>query len=173
MIAASKSSGHSGEHRIDLAVDPATALDEIAEVAEIWGADFTRDGLGGVLLLPVTAGVRHGVVHGRISVEPDRDGCAVHFAVEEEQYRVRLGVVVVLLLGALGGLSMTLWPFYPPLLQLVPVGLILSTVAWLLVVSRLRSTGPNDFLALVAAEPEGPSPTIPEVESPPEALRPR
>ena len=38
--------------------------------------------LGGILLLPVTVGVRHGDVRGRISVEPDKDGCVVRFTVD-------------------------------------------------------------------------------------------
>ena len=152
---------------------PGEALDEVTAVAEIWGADFERGERGGSLLLPVSAGLRHGVVRCGVSVEPTDKGTVLTLAVEEERFQLRLGAVAILVLGALGGLSLALWPVFPPLLQFAPVGLILTTVAWLLVVSRLRSTGAEDFLALVAPEPEEPPPPEPDVEEPPAELRPR
>ncbi len=55
-------------------------------------------------------------------------------------------------------------PFFPDLFQLLPFAVVLSLAAWFLVVSRLRSSGPEEFLgdladslaAELAAEPTGP-----------------
>ena len=57
-----------------------------------------------------------------------------------------------------GGISAVLWPLFPErLLPFVPLGLVMAIGAWLLIVSRLRSAGPQDFLDTVAelAEEEG------------------
>jgi hypothetical protein len=55
-----------------------------------------------------------------------------------------------LLFGGAGGLTVALWPFFPELMPLLPVAVVLALVAWLLVVARLRSSDPGDFLKLVA-----------------------
>lgn len=78
--------------------------------------------------------------------------------VEKEEFWLNRGAVFVLLCGAIGGLSVALWPIWPPLLGLAPVGAILAILAWLMVASRLRSSGMEDFFALVASDPEAPEP---------------
>lgn len=85
-------------------------------------------------------------------MEPSENrGSVLHFAVEESQQAVNRPAFVVLLLGALGAGAATLWPLFPPLLAFAPVGLVLAVAAWLLVASRLRTSGPEDFFELVAS----------------------
>lgn len=81
------------------------------------------------------------------------EGSEVELLVEETEYHLHRPAVAVLVVGAAGALIGLLWPLYPPLLALAPMGALLTFVAWLLVVSRLRSSGPIEFLELVAAPP--------------------
>jgi hypothetical protein len=62
---------------------------------------------------------------------------------------------VVLAIGGAGGVSTLLWPFFPHLLELVPLGAVVALGAWMLVVTRLRNSGPEEFLEAVAEEIEG------------------
>ena len=43
-----------------------------------------------------------------------------------------------------------IWPFFPGLLPLAPLGAIVALSGWFLVVSRLTTSTPDDFLRLVA-----------------------
>ena len=45
-----------------------------------------------------------------------------------------------------------LWPFYPQLIAVAPFGALLALGGWFLVVSRLRTSGPDEFLDAVAAQ---------------------
>jgi hypothetical protein len=65
--------------------------------------------------------------------------------------------VVVLIFGGAGGLIVALWPFFPGLMPLLPVAVVLALAAWLLVVARLRSSNPGDFLKVVAEIDNPPS----------------
>ena len=141
------------EYRQTLTLPPAEALATVSEVAEAWGAEWQPGINGGRLRLPIAAGLRLGEANARVSVEPAASGSLIVLEVEETHWRIRQPAVVVLTLGALGALVVTLWPFYPPLLALAPVALIFTTVAWLLVVSRLRTSGPEDFLELLEPTP--------------------
>ena len=137
------------------------ALASIAEAAEAWGAEWSRQGTGGRLALPVTAGLRHGILDGRVWTEPGGEGgrgTRVRFRVDETRWALHWRAVVILLFGALGAVAFTLWPFYPALLAVAPVSLVLAFAAWFLVASRLRNAGPEDFFELVAAPfPDGDS----------------
>ena len=66
--------------------------------------------------------------------------------------------VVILLFGTAGALATMLWPFYPRLLGLAPLGIVLSLAAWFLVASRLRSSGLEEFFAAVEREASAPTP---------------
>ena len=129
-------------------------LADLETAAEIWGAGWRPDGWGGRLELPVTAGLRRGVVSGRVSVETTPNGSRVLFRVEESHHTLNVAATMVLLLGAVGALAVTLWPLFPPLLALAPLSLVLAFTAWLLVASRLRTSGPEDFLELVVTLPD-------------------
>jgi hypothetical protein len=146
-------------HAIEIPDSPQQALSALARAAGMWGADFERQGLGGKLHLPVTAGLRRGLISGAVAVEPLGDGGSrVVFLLEERVDHVHTPAVVILLLAVLGALLTVLWPFYPKLLPVAPFGAILALGGWFLVVSRLRTSGPDEFLELVAGLGEDPPP---------------
>ncbi len=142
------------EHRAKTRHPRDATLAALEEAAQMWGAAWQPDGWGGRLELPVTAGLRRGVVRGRVSVEAAANGSRILFRVEESRHTLNVAAVVVLLMGGFGGLAATLWPFFPPLLSLAPLSVVLALAAWLLVASRVRTSGPEDFLELVATLPD-------------------
>jgi hypothetical protein len=148
------------EHEIDLGEPPDLVIAAVARAAEAWGADFERQETGGRLRLPFVAGLRRGLVSGPLSVEPIPDGSRVVFRAEESAHSVQTSAVALLLIAAAGGLLTVLWPFYPKMLPVAPFGALLALGGWFLVVSRLRSSGPDEFLAAVAAEAGGAPPPV-------------
>jgi hypothetical protein len=100
------------------------------------------------------------VLLGPLTVEPAGGGSVLNFAVEESHQSVNRPAFFILLLGALGAGATILWPLYPPLLSFAPVGVVLALAAWLLVASRLRTSGPEDFLRLVATVGQDPLPGL-------------
>jgi hypothetical protein len=150
------------EHEIDLGEPPDLVLAAVARAAEAWGAELERQqGMGGRLHLPFVNGLRRGLVSGALSIEAIPEGSRVVFRAEESVHSVQTSSVAVLLLSCVGGLLTVLWPFYPKLLPIAPFGAILALGGWLLVVSRLRTSGPDEFLAAVAAEAGGAPPAPP------------
>jgi hypothetical protein len=148
------------EHAVELEGGLREALAAVAAAAEAWGADWQPGVNGGRLVLPVLAGIRHGTVAGRVAVEPrsgggSGGGSRVGFVPEETRYALNTSAVAILVLASLGGLLTVLWPFYPKLLAAAPLGAVIALSGWFLVVSRLRTSGPDDFLALVV-ESDGP-----------------
>lgn len=154
------------EHTIDLAVGPERAQAALARTADLWGAELEpgtprqasapggsgKSAAGRVRLrLPVTTGVRRGWAGGEVAVEPVPGGSRVTFRVDEGESRLQAAVVVILALGAAGGLLAFAWPFWPRLIRLAPIGVVLALAAWFLVSSRLRTSGPDEFLDMVAA----------------------
>jgi hypothetical protein len=142
--------GHPREHRVELEVTPAEALEAVEQASEIWGGEWQRQGAGGTLTLPVSAGLRHGHVHGQVSAEKSGARSALAFRIERIHYRLHVPAIVILLVGAFGGLLVVFAGFHPPLFELVPAGTILCLAAWFLVVSKLRTRGSAEFFALVA-----------------------
>lgn len=143
---------------IDIELPPDQALRAIEHAAGHWGAEWQADGWGGRLTLPVTAGLRHGRLSGRVGISSRGGGSRLELEIEREEFWLNRGAVFVLLCGAIGGISVMLWPVWPPLLALAPVGAVLAILAWLMVASRLHSSGVDDFFALVASDPEAPEP---------------
>ena len=138
------------EHAVDLEVPPEQALAAVRRAAEDWGAELEPGGSGGTLRLPVVAGIRRGLVTGAVEIESAGEGSRVVFRPETSIYFVQTAAVAVLLLAAAGGLLTVLWPFYPELIPVAPFGAILALGGWFLVISRLRTSGPDEFLAAVA-----------------------
>ncbi len=138
------------EHRIEVAARFRDALAAVSAAAEDWGAEWREEGQGGRLRLPVSAGLRHGFLEGRVRVEGRGDRAAVTLAVEAIEYRLHKSAVAMLVIGAGGAVALVAWPFFPQLLALAPTGVVLAIVAWLVVVSRLRNSGPEEFLELVS-----------------------
>jgi len=139
------------EHAIDLPLPPEAAVSAVQKTAEEWGAEFQRDGLGGQLHLPILAGLRRGLMSGRIEVRPEAEGSRVVFWPETSNYYVQTSAVMILLLAVGGALLTVLWPFFPHLLSVAPFGAVLALGGWFLVISRLRTSGPDEFLEAVAA----------------------
>jgi hypothetical protein len=163
------------DYRKDLPLEPEETLRVVSRASELWGAKWRREGSGGHLELPVTAGVRRGVLRGRLWIEPTTEGSSIVLRIEQSHYQIHWGAVIILLFGAAGALTATLWPFYPPLLGLAPLAIVLALAAWFLVASRLRTSTPEDFLELVAmahAEEATAEPTVEEPESPATPSRP-
>ncbi len=129
--------------------------DYVADCGGAW-----RSGIdGGELTLPVAAGLRRGVVTGRLTVTGEGEGSRVRFEVEREEYALNWGAVVILLIGALGALLLMLWPLYPALLSVAPVAALAAFSAWFLVNARLANRGPQEFLEALQldleARPDG------------------
>ena len=153
------------EHAIDLDIPPERALSALRQTAEDWGANLQPDPAamaGGRLHLPVLAGIRRGLVSGPVEVQPAEGGSRVVFRPEESVYYVQTASVMILILSIAGGALTVLWPFYPQLMAVAPFGAILALGGWFLVVSRLRTSGPDEFLAAVAATPAA---SIAEIEA--------
>jgi hypothetical protein len=143
------------EHEIDLAAPPEAALAAVGRVADAWGAEFEREGPGGRLRLPVVAGLRRGLVAGPLTVEEAPEGSRLVFQAAESIQVIQTASVFFLLVAGAGAILTVLWPFFPQLLPLSSFGAILALGGWFLVISRLRTSGPHEFLAMVAAEAEG------------------
>lgn len=142
---------------IDIAATKADTLELLAAVAEDWGADWRPNAWGGRLELPVRAGLRRGRLVGQVRVEGQARGSRIRFDIDEEHYSLHWQAAVILLFGAFGAIAAMLWPFYPSLLGLAPLGIILSLAAWFLVASRLGSSGPEEFFAAVEREASAPT----------------
>lgn len=117
--------------------------------AAAWGAAWDRH--AGRIELPVSAGLHQGRVAGRLQLERADSGCRLVLTVELRSWRLRGNAVALLVLAAAGGLTTVVWPFFPQLLGLAPIGAILALSAWFLVLSRLTTNSPQDFLSLAAA----------------------
>jgi hypothetical protein len=143
------------EHAVDLALPPEEALSALGRTAEDWGAELQRDGSGGRLHLPVLAGLRKGLLSGRVEVWPRGEGSRMVFRPEQSVYHVQTAAVVVLLLATAGAVLTVLWPFFPQLLSVAPFGAVIALGGWFLVISRLRTSGPEEFLAAVAEQARG------------------
>jgi hypothetical protein len=143
------------EHRIALAVPPAAALAAVGRAAAAWGAEWAPDGGGGSLRLPVIAGLRRGLVSGRLEAQPAGEGSAVAFTPESADHFLHAASVAILLFAVAGALLTVLWPFVPSFMPVAPFGAILALGGWFLVVSRLHTSGPDEFLKAVEIEAAG------------------
>jgi hypothetical protein len=141
----------SPESAIEVAGTPEQASAAVERAAELWGAEIEGRGKGRFhLRIAVTAGLRRGWMAGEVATEAAAAGARVVFRREEGEYHLQTAAVGILVLGALGAIAATLWPLVPSLLPLAPIGIILGLCAWFLVLSRLHSSGPEEFLEAVA-----------------------
>ena len=143
------------EHAIDLDLPPPEALSALRRTAEVWGAELQEEGDGWRLHLPVLAGLRRGLMSGPVEIRPAAGGSRLTFRPETSVYYVQTQPVVVLLLAVAGGLLTVLWPFFPKLLEIAPFGAVVALGGWFLVISRLRTSGPDELLEAVAAQETG------------------
>ena len=150
-------------HSIDTELSREEVLEALAQASETWGANWEPQGSEGRLELPVLAGLRHGLLAGSVRIEPLTNGSRVVLRVDSSHYRLHWSALAILVLGAAGGIAATLWPFYPPLLGIAPVAIVVALAAWILVASRLRTSTPDDFLEFMASH--GGAPGIHEQEA--------
>jgi hypothetical protein len=141
------------EHGVDLPVRPDAALAALRRAAEDWGAELEKDRLH----LPVVQGLKRGVVSGPVRVDAAGEGARVVFQPEESHLYVQSASVFILLVAILGALVTVLWPFFPELLPLSPFGAILALGGWFLVLSKLHTSGPDEFLVMVEAQAADPT----------------
>ena len=134
-----------------------STLEALAEAAELWSAAWEAHPGGGRLHLPLLASVRCGRLLSDVEVTETGSGSSIRLHVESLDYRVNRAALFFLVMGALGALVVLLWPLAPALGGLVPFGVVMMIGAWLLVASRVRSAGPEDFLDTVAEIAEGDS----------------
>ncbi len=131
---------------------PSDALAALARVAEDWGGEWQPSGEGaGDLALPVVAGLRRGVVSGSVTVTGGGTS-RITYEVTASQLHVQRPAVAILLVAAAAAVLGMLWPFFPALIAVAPWAAAIVLSAWLLVVARLRSAGPEEFLRAVAHE---------------------
>jgi len=144
-----------GEHHtLDLDVAPGAALVALGETAEAWGAEWERQGQGGKLVLPVLAGLRRGYLLAKVTVDEkrgDRAGAHIDLTVEKAELHIHRQAVAILLVAATASIATVLWPFFPALLPLAAPATVIALGAWFLIVSRLKTSGPEDFLKAVEA----------------------
>ena len=135
-------------HQKDVELAPAEARAAVARAASEWGGEWAPAGDGGRLILPVVFGLRRGVAVGRITIEPlGGKRSRVVWSLEESHLEIHRGSVVVLSIAAVPLLAILGWPLWPQLLALAPLGAVFGLLAWWLVVSRLKTSGPEDFIA--------------------------
>ncbi|MEO8197435.1 MAG: hypothetical protein ABI689_12020 [Thermoanaerobaculia bacterium] len=142
------------ELKVDLPVADLSAA--LTAAAEGWGAEWTADSAvrdGGRLVLPVVFGLRRGVLVGRVDFEPSGDGSRLTWQLEESHLELQRASVAVLSLAILALLPALAWPFNLKLLALLPFAAVMGLLAWWLVISRLESSGPEEFFATVKASP--------------------
>lgn len=145
------------ERRTDLAL--ADLPEAIAHTAEDWGAEWQVDEVasarpvGGRLVLPVVFGLRRGVMAGRVEFEPAGDGTLLSWRLEESHLAIQRSAVVLLGLTVVAILPALAWPFVPRLFALMPFAAVMALLAWWLVLSRLETSGPEEFFAAISSPP--------------------
>lgn len=145
------------EHSTHLEVNPEEAAEVVSEAVEAWGGGLEDDRLH----LPVAAGLRHGVVRGRLRIEPDGEGSRVVFWQETSEYWLQITSVAFLCLSAVGAILVILWPFFPAdsnWMQVAPLGAVLALAGWFLVTSRIITRDVGSFFELLEELSSPPAP---------------
>jgi Flp pilus assembly protein TadB len=103
----------------------------------------------------VVFGLRRGFAVGRVEIARLGGGSRLTWELEESRLEIHRAAVAVLSFAAVPLVATLAWPLHPPLLALAPFAAVMGLLAWWLVVSRLRNSGPEDFLAaVVPVEPQ-------------------
>ena len=140
--------GHPSRYQLRVAAGREETRRAVEQAAEAWGGTYRPE--SGEIYLPLLAGLRTGAMAGRVSLAGDSTGTHVTLEEESRDYQLNRSAVAALVLALAGALATFLWPFFPELTPLAGAGLIVSLAAWFLVISRLSTNGPEDFLATVA-----------------------
>lgn len=122
----------------------------ITEAAEAWGAEWQPEEAGGRLRLPVAAGLRRGVLSGRLTLTTSHE---LVFTVEDSRLVLHGPSVAMLALAAAGGVATVVGPFFvhrfPTILAIAPLAILLAVGGWFVVVANQRLLGVDDFLEFV------------------------
>lgn len=131
----------------------------LAEAAAAWGADWQPESsTSGTLHLPTVAGLRRGVLVGRVDLTPVGSRCRLRWKLERTHLRLHRPAVTLLVVTAGVVLPVSAWPFYPALLGFLPLAGTMGFLAWFLVLSRLRSSGPEEFFSTLGPIERGSGP---------------
>ncbi len=144
-------------HQVRIGLPLSELSSALATAAETWGAEWIPDGEsrgGGRLVLPVVFGLRRGVLIGRVDFEPAGDGARLAWKLEESHLELQRASVAVLVLAVVAILPALAWPFQPKLLALLPFAVVMGLLAWWLVISRLETSGPEEFFSTLQPKPE-------------------
>lgn len=137
-----------------LEADRDTVLQAVAAAAEAFQGHW--DPNEGRISLSIRAGLRTGTWHGLLHLAGDRSSTHLRLDAEREEYRVDHAAFAMLCLSGISAIPLLLWPFFPRLLALLPIALVLAVGGWLLVLSRLQNQGPEEFLETVRHLAESP-----------------
>ena len=119
--AARRGGGLSSTLERSLAIEAGVFERRLSEHAEAWGAVWQAiDASSGDLDLPVVAGIRRGFRRYRLTWQSTP--LVLRALQTEEQLTIQRGSLMLLVVGGLGGVASVLWPFYPGLLAVVPLG---------------------------------------------------
>jgi hypothetical protein len=126
-------------------------LEAIVQTAGEWDARWQPgpESEPGTLYLPIVAGLRRGVLEARVTTVQDASRVEVRVEPSREVLHLQANAVVILALSALGALTAVLWPFVPALQPLLPFAILIALSGWFLVVTRLRSSGVDEFFEAV------------------------
>ena len=145
-------------HEARVALTLADLPDALARAAEAWGAEWNGDAShhaerssGGQLVLPVVFGLRRGVLVGRVDFEPAGEGARLVWQLEESHLELQRASVAILAFAVVALLPALAWPFNLKLLALLPFAAVMGLLAWWLVLSRLETSGPEEFFATIGA----------------------
>lgn len=139
---------------VEIDENAAAALHLVARQAELWDADWQGvDGTSGKIGLPITAGLRRGWVEGTVRSESlGAERSRLVFEPEHDEYRIDRGSVMILGAAAFGCLITMVAMFVPKILPLLPMGILLAFGGYLVVIARLRNSGPEEFLESVVSD---------------------
>lgn len=135
------------------AAEPEAVRTAAREAIESWSGEWGEEKEAGYdrIRLPVQAGLRWGVASGSVRTRSEGGGTRLELTLQPPDWSLHLPAVAVLLLAAIAAVAVVLWPFFPALGPLVPLGLLAALGAWFLVVARLQNRGPEELLDTVAA----------------------
>lgn len=134
----------SATHRLRTRATAEAALGALGEVVEAWGGEWQA--ASSQLEVPLHAGLRHGRTQGHARAVEQIGGSELVLELGEPQWALDRGAVVMLVVAAAAGVAAVLWPFFPLLAKLAPLGLVLGASVWLVVLSRLRNRGVAELL---------------------------
>jgi hypothetical protein len=153
--------------------DRDAALAALATTVEDWHGEWTASGQGGELRVPVEAGLRRGFLRARVTATSHDRASELAIEVLESRWWLHRTAFALLLAAAIPAIAAMLWPFYPAVAPLVPLGLVLGAASWLAILARLRHRGAAELAGDVeaalaepkhgdeAATAEKPKPVVP------------